>query len=238
MPGKKRKFARVLRASKRRRLVSAFNKLSVGRTRPPRPRIRSQVNLGMSIPDKMTITHKYRELVQLSTAAGGMGRYSFSCNGMFDPNLTGTGHQPMYFDQLSALYNHYTVIGAKIKVRLVPYNQSQPALQFALFVNDDTALVPTTVDGVAEETKCIARLYPATQAYPASVTMKWSARKVFGPGIMANNSLQGTAAANPSEQQFFDLVYQVPTATGMSWWAECEIDYIAIWSERKDVGQS
>lgn len=234
----KRKFKSALRSSKKRRLAPTKAIRRYVAAKPRRPRIRTQVNLGMSIPDKVTITHKYRELVQLTTAAGGMGRYTFSANGMYDPNITGTGHQPMYFDQLSGLYNHYVVIGSKIKVRLVPYNQSQPALQFALFLNDDTTLTPTTVDGVAEQTKAVSRLYPATQAYPASVTCKFSARKVFGPSIMANTALQGSNSANPAEQQFFDLVYSVPTATGMSWWAECEIDYIAIWSERKDVGQS
>lgn len=235
----KRKYSSVERAFKKLRIGSKKRKYAVARRRaPPRRGIRTQVNLGLAIPDKMTITHKYCELVNITTAAGGMGRYQFSANGMYDPNTTGTGHQPMYFDQLSALYNHYVVIGSKIKVRLVPYNNAQPCIQFAIFVNDDTNLTPTNVDGVAEQTNAKLRLYPASQAYCAVVTEKWSARKTFGPGIMANNALQGSASANPTEQSFFEMVYSTPIGTGMSWQAEVEIEYIAIWSERKDVNTS
>lgn len=35
--------------------------------------------------------------------------YVFRLNSVFDPNLTGTGHQAYGFDQLSALYNRYRV---------------------------------------------------------------------------------------------------------------------------------
>ena len=35
-------------------------------------------------------------------------------NSLFDPDQTGTGHQPYYFDQFAALYNRYTVLGSKL----------------------------------------------------------------------------------------------------------------------------
>lgn len=35
---------------------------------------------------------------------------------MYDPDLTGFGHQPYFFDQLTDIYSHYVVIGSKIKI--------------------------------------------------------------------------------------------------------------------------
>lgn len=34
----------------------------------------------------------------------------FRANGIFDPDVTGTGHQPLYRDQVADLYTNYTVI--------------------------------------------------------------------------------------------------------------------------------
>lgn len=61
-------------------------------------------------PRRLYIAHKYVDLVSVSSTAGVVGSYFFKCNGMFDPNTTGTGHQPMYFDNCGAIYNHYTVV--------------------------------------------------------------------------------------------------------------------------------
>ena len=43
-----------------------------------------------------------------------------------DPNHTGVGHQPLYFDQLMTIYNHYIVIGAKITVKFTAYPATIP----------------------------------------------------------------------------------------------------------------
>lgn len=40
----------------------------------------------------------------------------FNCNSAFDPDRTGTGHQPYGFDSLAALYNRYRVLKFKYKI--------------------------------------------------------------------------------------------------------------------------
>ena len=59
--------------------------------------------LGQSFRTKL----KYVENIVLSSAAGAVGRNVFSPQNMFDPNQTGTGHQPMFWDQFIALYDKY-----------------------------------------------------------------------------------------------------------------------------------
>lgn len=36
-------------------------------------------------------------------------------NSIFDPDFTGTGHQPLYHDQFDNFYKRYSVLGAKLK---------------------------------------------------------------------------------------------------------------------------
>ena len=42
--------------------------------------------------------------------------YAFRLNSLFDPNLTGAGHQPRYFDQLTNIYQLYRVYKCSFQV--------------------------------------------------------------------------------------------------------------------------
>jgi hypothetical protein len=42
--------------------------------------------------------------------------YKYCLNSLYDPNVSGVGHQPMGFDNLMSIYEKYTVVGAKITV--------------------------------------------------------------------------------------------------------------------------
>lgn len=53
---------------------------------------------------------------QLVLTAGAINRQSWAANGLFDPDVSGAGHQPYYFDQLSAMYRRYQVYGVKIQI--------------------------------------------------------------------------------------------------------------------------
>jgi len=79
--------------------------------RKPRARRapRSTVNVNRSlqpIPQRYICKLKYAEDVYTTAT----GAYAMNLNSLYDPNRTGTGHQPYGFDQLAALYNRYRVI--------------------------------------------------------------------------------------------------------------------------------
>lgn len=64
------------------------------------------------VPSRFITKMKYAEAVTLSGT--GMRTYVWNLNSLFDPNRTGTGHQPYGFDQLcgapgASLYNRYRV---------------------------------------------------------------------------------------------------------------------------------
>lgn len=74
------------------------------------------------LPDVMFTKFKYSENVQLNASTPGIpGEYLFRMNSLYDPNLSGPGHQPYLFDQLLTgsdgvgLYQRYTVFASKIK---------------------------------------------------------------------------------------------------------------------------
>jgi hypothetical protein len=63
---------------------------------------------------------RYAETVTVATTSSvdTASTYSFRLNSLYDPNYTGTGHQPYQFDQLTPIYNNYLVNKAEFKVTI------------------------------------------------------------------------------------------------------------------------
>lgn len=201
----------------------------------------SGTKLGLSIgfPKTLKFKHKYVEQFLL-TDASTIQNYQFSCNGMYDPNITGTGHQPMYFDQLGALYDHYTVIGSKIKYRVVPSGTAiQNPYKIITWINDDTT---STGDATSFSENKFAKTRLCTGGVNPSqiiLTNKWSAKKFFGGSVMANDELKGTTSANPAEQSYFQISFRTLDGTStVSVYVLVEIEYVAIWKELKELASS
>lgn len=59
---------------------------------------------------------KYTDEFDLTLTSGSLNNYAFNSNGLYDPDQTGTGHQPLGYDQLSAMYSRYRVFKVSWKV--------------------------------------------------------------------------------------------------------------------------
>lgn len=73
-------------------------------------------------PSSTVCQHRYVEELSLSqeNITGLTGNeYAFRLASLFDPNFTGTGHQPRGFDQMAALYTEYVVYKVQIQVRIM-----------------------------------------------------------------------------------------------------------------------
>ena len=70
----------------------------------------------------MFITHKYTQTssLQWTTPNANIVYWNFGVNCLYDPYLSVGGTQPLYFDQLAAIYSHYTVMKSRIKVTMIP----------------------------------------------------------------------------------------------------------------------
>lgn len=81
------------------------------------------VNRGIaSIADRYITRLKYVEQVSINTTANIFSDYQYRLNSLFDPNLTGTGHQPYGFDQMATMYNRYRVFKVNYTITVEPNN--------------------------------------------------------------------------------------------------------------------
>lgn len=197
----------------------------------------SIVTLGRGLPSKIMVTHKYHTFCNVTSNVGATATYQFKTNGMFDPDTTGLGHQPLYYDQFSALYDHWTVIGSKITYKISGAAVSQPLMQVAAWINDDSTVTPST-DALFEQTTSKRVVIPFASNNTYYLTNKWSAKRVFGGNVLANNALQGQPSSDPTEQQNFALSAYCPNGGTGTLDIEVNIEYIAIWTELKDMAAS
>lgn len=98
-------------------------------TRKPRVRRVRRARVGRHMtavfPKTMRTKLTYAENISITSSLGVPYNYLFSVNGCYDPNITGTGTQPRYFDTLcgatntAAPYYNYRVFGSKITIEAI-----------------------------------------------------------------------------------------------------------------------
>jgi len=150
----------------------------------------------------------------------------------------------MYFDQLTALYDHYCVIGAKMTITFCQADtapttsQTRIPVTVGVFINDDTTTTPG-INGVLENSQMKARCFTLNDGSPKTIRVKWSAKKTFGGSVLGNSNLQGTATVNPAEEQFFTVfVDSAAMLDDTTVFYRVQIDYLAVWTELKDIASS
>jgi len=71
-------------------------------------------------PPEIFTKHRYSENVTLTTGTGGIygTLQTYRLNSLYDPNLSGTGHQPYGFDEVVNIYGRYCVTDVDIQLTL------------------------------------------------------------------------------------------------------------------------
>jgi len=185
--------------------------------------------------------------VSINPAASQLGYHFFRANSLFDPDYTGTGHQPSSFDLWSGLYNHYVVCGSKITVSFTgDGGTSTIQLIYGCAVTDDAT--STSSPGTLMEngyTRYRITSAAGNYAVPRAprMTAKFSAKKFFSIVNPMDNvtRIGAVVTTNPTEEAYF-AVFLGPlpdTATDIGSTQLCvQIDYFAIFSEPKEQAQS
>lgn len=182
---------------------------------------------------------RYAEQVELTSTLGGLTEHRFSCNNAYDPNTTGTGHQPMGYDQWSALFNHYTVLGAKVTINTLQNAGAVNPGYIGVYTTDGTSNPYTSADEFIEAKRGSFTQLVADQAHVKRLVSKFSTKKFFNVSDVKDNSeLKASVTASPSEVAFWNIWYHTTDGTTNSVKIMVVIDFIVSFSEPKDLSQS
>lgn len=192
-------------------------------------------------PTKMMVRHKYCETLGLNPPAAGIATQTWRANVMYDPDRTSTGHQPRGYDEIGLNYNHYTVVGAKIKMTPCgPYNRTTVTgaqTMYGIALRDTDSFPYTSYIDL-----CESRFAGAGKAVPfdtngmtRSVTKTFSAKKFFGVSkIVGLDPYKGNVGSIHAdmEQAFFVCWATSPAGLDPDPVSFIfEIEYIAVWTE-------
>lgn len=149
--------------------------------------------------------------------ATGSNVWQFSANGLYDPDITSTGHQPMFFDNYMSIYQRYRVMYSKISVTVVNHAVNTdagvaptPNYAYRLFILKDgsggvTSDYATTMNSMIEQgspnikwrfvgPSLTGRLPKLTSAQIPNRTLNLSPR---------DNTLVGNASQNPDSAAYW-----------------------------------
>lgn len=189
-------------------------------------------------PARTTRKLRYSTSVSLSSASGAVASYVFSANGLFDPDITSTGHQPMGFDQMMLSYNHYAVTSAKLIATF--RNTTTTASSVSISVSPDST-PRTEIERILE----FGMLNKDTLEFKGvtgsikTLESACSIKKVQGVrDVVDVVELQGNSAANPVEQTYFHVqMWDAAGGTGSAT-VDILIEYNAVFMEPRVLSQS
>lgn len=161
---------------------------------------------------KQMVTMRYSSAFTLDPTLGGITDvHVFSANGMFDPDISGTGHQPRGFDQYMPLFDHYVVTSAVMRADFswpTTTGTIREPLVVGIGLNDDTGgHLSNSYDYQENAYTKYKLLGPgATGSDTLTVYNSVIPSKFLGrSGALNDPQLKGSVSANPTEQVFFDV---------------------------------
>lgn len=197
------------------------------------------------IAKTQVVRMKYGTFITVNPTSAVAATYVFSCNNINDPDTTSTGHRPMGHAEWGAFYNHYTVIGSKIRATFNPTSATAITGQAicAISVEDDSTPTATATTAMLERSGVKWRSMGNTYASNGTtLTHTYSAKKFFGIKDIGdvNKRLGANFYNTPAEQAYYHVkVAAVDGAGDIAAVAiTVVIEYLVLCTERNKLIQS
>jgi hypothetical protein len=182
---------------------------------------------------------RYADSFSLTSSSGVVASYVFACNGLYDPNITGTGHQPAGFDQMMLSYEHYTVLRSRIVVEAVnTTGTSSPTVGLSIKANN----IPITVNQqLLEDGLIVTERMGSAAVYGSQKCLKIACDiGRFGgvPNVLNDSDYRGNVASNPTEMSFFHIQSWSVSGDTTTILFEVVIEFEAVFTEPRTLSQS
>lgn len=193
---------------------------------------------GTGFPSGLQVKLKYSDILTINNLGVVVDVHQWRGNSLYDPDFTSTGHQPLYFDQLAAIYNRYRVDGCKIKI--VCSTESPIGIMGVLYPTDENNISVTSISSACERTG--AQDMVIVPARPYTFTKYVSSPAITGLSkaqYQASDKYCPDVNANPDEPWFWNFMTQtVDGTTAANMRVTVCLTYYAWFSEPNIIAQS
>lgn len=187
---------------------------------------------------KMTLPYS-EPTISLDATTGLLADFVFIANGIDDPSDTGTGHQPLGYDQIKVMYDHWVVIGAVITVSFV--NTSTDTMTVGILLKDNATAVVNDALVIENGSGKNVVLGPlGSSSDSKTITLRVNPNKFLGrPHPLSDPDLKGSAGTDPVEKCYFHVWGGSVLGTNPSQiQASTYIEYTAVFIEPVALGLS
>lgn len=215
-----KRFRRNMRRKRRQRKGRVYNKI-----------------MRQPVPDKIMTKLMYSEVLALSLSGLTVGYYQFR-NSIFDPDVTSTGHQPMWRDQLVNLYNRYRVHGIKYRFTIVNTNTSQ--LLSGVIKHSSDGVLETNLNSLRERRSTRKWVAGPSSTRPTVVKGFMHCGKPHGMtkrDFLADEDFEAAMTANPVKQTYLEF-YALTQNTSAAVHVQCDLVFYTELLDRVSVGGS
>lgn len=175
-------------------------------------------------PPRVKKVLRYSGNAGLISTSGVVASYVLRATDLYDPDYTGTGHQPMGFDQMMVFYEHFVVTRAKLTVN---FNSASGSAQSCCIRVDANNTPITVIDQILEFGGLVRTELGSIGNYGAQKTLSLSLNCARFQGvdertITLDPNLRGDVASSPTENTYFHI--QIWNAAAVT--ATCNISFL------------
>lgn len=221
---------------------SRANTGSTGRPFTSQPRVLgNQLSVGKIplFPPRYRASLRYADTITLSSTSGAVASWVFAANGLYDPDITGTGHQPAGFDQMMLSYEHYCVTKARISAT---FHNNTTSVFPTVGLSVNAAATPVTlVNQIVEDGLVTTNRLYSNGVFGAVATLQRTidiARFGGVDNILDDNTYRGTVASNPAELSYFILQLWDTESTTSTCSVDLIIEFEAVFTEPRKLTES
>lgn len=168
-------------------------------------------------------TLTYVSVINKSVVSGALSSASvYRWTSVFDPDQTATGLQPYNFDQLSAIYAKYVVLGAKAFVEISVDGGNNSAHPVGIFSSENSTAASSNHEVLAETPGAASCLI--SREKPALLELNYSPKRDMGLST-SDDTLQAVTTANPSQNFYLHTFAQNQSASTTTFYFRVTIQY-------------
>lgn len=195
----------------------------------------SPFTLRIAPPSQAVYRFVYAENVTLTSVdALTPASHTMSLNNLYDPNISGTGYQPIGFDQMCALWANYRVLAARVRLEVFP----TPAAATVGFYPSGFSSLPADWNAWTVQPFAVSTTSSTTQ--PRRITksiVPWNVLGVKKENYMSENDYLSSATGGPLRPVYLQLFAKaagLATATA----TRVYIEYTVLASQPIALGMS
>lgn len=181
----------------------------------PKRKKNSGPRLGNLLRDKQMVKLRYVDSISIDAGAAAVTNHVYWANSIYDPDQTGTGHQPLLRDNYALLYASYRVVSSKMKLTPImsTTTNSNPAF-YGAFLDPDTGLNYSSATQIIEDktrTKTFGlRQAPLMQASTGklnrSITVSFNAKRHLAKDdANKSNFMTSNPGTGSDEARYFQI---------------------------------